>query len=65
MAVQKSKHPGHSRLLEQKNLDSMQAGRDIVRLCQDSIQRSRELVEQSRAAITRSQTARTVRKRKT
>jgi hypothetical protein len=62
-AVKKSKHPGHFRILEKINLDSLQTGRNMVNLCLDSIQRSRELIEQSRAAISRAQSARTARRR--
>lgn len=49
--VSKTKHSGHSRILEQRDLERMQNSEAIVKSCQDTVQRSRELVRRSRDTI--------------
>jgi hypothetical protein len=47
MWLSHSKHPAHSRILEQKNIVSLQACSETVKTCEASVRRSKELLEQS------------------
>ena len=49
--VHKTKHPAHSRTLEQRGDERMENSAAIIKSCQETVRVSRELVRESRAAV--------------
>lgn len=55
MALHKSKHPGHSRLFEQHNADSIARSKQATHASEAAIRRAKRLVEDSREALKHAQ----------
>jgi hypothetical protein len=55
MALQKSKHPAHSRVLEQLNADSIERCKQAAHASEAAIRRAKQLVDDSREAVRHAQ----------
>lgn len=55
MALHKGKHPAHSRLFEQHNVDSIERSKRATHASEAAIRRATKLVEDSREAVRHAQ----------
>lgn len=55
MALKKSKHPAHSRVFEQQNVNALERSKQVAQASEVAVRRAKQLLEGSREVLRRSQ----------